>query len=67
MEPPIKDTDISPLSPHHTLGSGHHQAAYGDHQVHPLGITLTGAKGGSAVLTSIVAALVALGCTDGTT
>lgn len=65
----MNDVDTSPLSPHHTLGSGHHQSAPGDHVIHPAasGITLTGAKGGSAVITSIVAALVALGVTDSTT
>jgi hypothetical protein len=67
MESAPKDTDTSPLSPHHTLGNAHHQAAYGDHSLHNLGIiTIIGAKGGSAILTSIVAALVALGATDGT-
>ena len=66
MEPAPKDTDISPLSPHHTLGNAHHQAAYGDHRLHGDLPTLTGAKNGSAVLNSIVAALVALGCADGT-
>jgi hypothetical protein len=68
MKEDITDIDQGPLSPHHTLGQGHNQAAPGDHGTHHLeGVTLIGAKGGSVVITSIVAALVALGATDSTT
>lgn len=68
------DKDSGPMSLHHTLGVGVHQASPGDHshdggtsRLLLDGITLTGAKGGSAFNSSIVAALVALGATDNTT
>ncbi len=68
------DVDSSKLAHHHTLGTRRNQAAPGDH-IHDgengllimSGVTLTGAKGGSAVITSIVAALVTLGAIDNTT
>lgn len=68
------DLDASADSHHHTLGTRNGQASPGDHNHNGKnsrkvlqGTTLTGAKGGSAILTSIVAALVKLGATDSTT
>lgn len=68
------DTDGSPQSAHHSLGSTNRQAAPGDH-IHDGGtskllldgVILTGAKAGNAAVASIVAALVTLGATDNTT
>lgn len=70
------DVDGSQKAHHHTLGSGHNQAAPGDHshdggssaKIAPLeGFTLTGSRGGNAAVASIVDALELLGAVDGTT
>ena len=69
------DVDSRPEAQHHTLGPLPSQASPGDHNHRdnnsaPLleGITLTGSKAGAnvIVLSSIVAALKALGATDST-
>lgn len=68
------DVDSSQQAQHHTLGTRHDQSTAGDHNHNGEnsllimdGIILTGAKGGNAALTSVVAALVKLGATDTTT
>lgn len=68
------DLDSGQEAQHHSLGTKHDQASPGDHTHNGknsrkvlAGTNLTGAKGGSVVLTSIVAALVKLGATDSTT
>ena len=70
------DVDARADSQHHTLGYTGTQAAPGDHNHRDGrsiaildGITITGSKSGTnaAVLGSIVAALAALGASDGTT
>lgn len=68
------DVDSSQTAHHHTIGIRQDQAASGAHTHNGKnsakilkGTTLTGAKGGSVVITSIVAALVKLGATDSTT
>jgi len=75
----MKQVDTSMLVPLHTLGTARHQAATGDHEhdvnelrdaIKPIllsGVTLTGSRGGNAAVASIIAALVSLGATDGTT
>ncbi len=67
------DVDTSAQSQHHTIGPKATQAASGKHnhdgRNSPLlltGFTLTGSRGGNAAVASIVAALVQLGATDGT-
>lgn len=71
------DTDTGPSSIHHTLGIGRNQASPGDH-VHDgkasrkvgtgLNLTVTGAKGGNAALTSLLAMLAnVISFTDSTT
>lgn len=68
------DKDGSPTASHHTLGNGPNQAAPGDH-THDggsskqllEGTNITGSKSGGTALDSVIAALVALGATDGTT
>lgn len=68
------DTDGSPKALHHTLGPGANQAAAGNHThdgggsaiVSPLeGTTITGSRATDAWRTSVMAALVRLGATDG--
>ncbi len=69
------DVDGNPNSQHHTLGTGHNQAASGDHTHNGMnskrlmsGITVTGSRGGNAALTDLVNKLsAALGFTNGTT
>jgi hypothetical protein len=68
------DTDTSPDSIHHTIGSGYNQAASGQHNHDgansPLlleGFTVSGSKGGNTALASVIAALVKLGAADSTT
>lgn len=70
------DVDMDGDSHHHTIGPGVHQAASGAHNHRdgngtPIlsGISLTGTKSGenSVILTSIVAALIALGVEDKST
>lgn len=71
------DTDSSTKAFHHTLGTRRNQASQGDH-VHDgengkkigdgLGLTVTGAKGGNAALTSLLAMLAEIiDFTDSTT
>lgn len=68
------DLDSSERSQHHTLGFKRGQASPGDHKHDGLtskklgsGVTVTGAKGGNAALTSLIAAMVSvLGITDST-
>jgi len=68
------DVDSAQYAQHHTLGIKHDQAAPGDHthdgRVSKLlleGVTITGSRGGNAAVASIIAALVKLGATDGST
>jgi hypothetical protein len=68
------DTDGGVGSIHHTLGPGRFQAAAGSH-LHdggdsaPLldGQIITGSRSGGSALSSVIAALVALGASDATT
>lgn len=67
------DVDTRIESIHHTLGPGASQAAPGNHLhdggTSPLlltGFTLTGSRGSSTALPSIIACLVRLGATDST-
>lgn len=68
------DVDSATYAQHHTLGTNHNQATCGDH-VHDgtssrkiaSTIILTGSRSGGTALTSVIAALVALGATDTTT
>jgi hypothetical protein len=60
------DVDSSPNAQHHTLGIKHNQASFGDH-AHDgkssrkvgtgLSLTVSGAKGGNAALTSLLSML----------
>lgn len=60
------DKDSGTNAQHHTLGTGHNQAASGDH-VHDgkssrkigtgMSLTLTGAKGGNVALTNLITML----------
>ena len=69
------DTDVRRESIHHTLGPRSSQAASGDHKHDgsdsPLlleGLTITGSRASpTAILPSIIAALVRLGATDSST
>jgi hypothetical protein len=71
------DKDANKLALHHTLGPRRTQASPGDHnhngvECHTIGqgmgITITGAKGGNAALTSLIAALKkVMDLTDNTT
>lgn len=68
------DTDGGVGSIHHTLGPGRFQAAAGSHRhdggdsgLLLDGVNLTGSRSGGAALSSVIAALVALGATDATT
>lgn len=69
------DLDRDTFAQHHSLGPGANQAAAGTHSHDGtntrqlgVGITLTGAKGGNAALTSVIAAMVQiLGVEDNTT
>ncbi len=60
------DVDSSTFSQHHTLGVKHNQATYGDHSHDGKSsrlvgdgqnLTVSGAKGGNAALTSLIAML----------
>lgn len=60
------DTDSGTGSMHHTLGTGHNQGSYGDHNhdgsnsrllAYNRGLTISGAKGGNAAVASIIAML----------
>lgn len=68
------DVDRDANSHHHTLGSGSNQASPGPHRHDGTdsvalleGFTLTGTRGASTAVQSIVLALVQLGATDNTT
>lgn len=68
------DTDTRKESLHHTLGSGPAQASPGNHrhdggdsELLLAGVTLTGSRGASSAMVSIISALVRLGATDSTT
>lgn len=69
------DTDVRRESVHHTLGPRPSQAAAGDHKHDGSdsalllgGVTITGSRASStAILPSIIAALVKLGATDSST
>jgi hypothetical protein len=58
-------TNMGPMSPYHTLGSGPNEAAPGDHQ-HLAGVTISGSRSSGAALVSIISALSSLGVIDGT-
>lgn len=67
------DTDGSPQTLHHTLGSGRFQASPGSH-IHDGGdsvlllgdVTITGSRSSGAALVSVIEALTKLGATDAT-
>lgn len=69
------DTDVRRESAHHTLGAGPTQAAAGDHrhdgsdsELLLSGVTISGSRSSpTAILPSIIAALVRLGATDQST
>lgn len=69
------DTDVRRESLHHTLGAGPTQAAAGDHthdgadsSLLLSGVTISGSRSSpTAILPSIIAALVRLGATDQST
>lgn len=68
------DTDKDSNAHHHTLGSGSNQASPGSHRHDgtdsvPLleGFELSGTRGASTAIVSIISALVSLGATDNTT
>jgi hypothetical protein len=67
------DTDADANAVHHTLGPRHDQASPGDHKHDGVaslkllnGTTISGSRSGGAALVSVIAALVKLGATDGT-
>ena len=60
-----EDSDSGEFATHHTLGPAEFQASPGNH-VHLKGQTITGSRGGNAAVASIIAMLVQLGATDGT-
>lgn len=68
------DLDSATYAQHHTLGTSHTQASPGDHfhdgytsRKIASQIIITGSRSGGTALTSVIAALVALGATDSTT
>lgn len=67
------DVDSAAFAQHHTLGSSHNQASPGDHnhdgytsRTIASAIVISGSRSGGTALTSVIAALVALGATDST-
>lgn len=67
------DLDSSSEAHHHTLGIKKDQSSPGDHKHDGTtskrlleGTTITGSRAGGAALVSVIAALVKLGATDGT-
>lgn len=67
------DTDADANAIHHSLGPRHDQSSPGDHRhdgVSSLkllaGTNISGSRSGGAALVSVIAALVKLGATDGT-